>query len=382
MGSYPWVIVAGDFNGDGWLDAATSNYGGRDVTVLINDQSWLSPPPPSIRISDMSVTETNSGTLLVGFLLTLSHASNVDVTVHYATADITATAGSDYVATSGVVTFPAGQTFSSMAVLINGDRRPELTETLAVNLSAATNATIGDPQAICTILDFKPNLTIYSTTVIEGNSGTTAMNFTLALSGYYDADVTVSFATQDRSATTGDNDYQAASGTATIAAGTSTTTVRIDANGDEKIELDETIYVMLSNATNVAGITNVRATATIRNDDAVPRISISDVSKAEGKNGKTTSFTFTVTLSAAYDQAVTMSYRTVDGTATTGDSDYVAKTGTLTFAPGETAKTITIEIKTDSKKEGNEVFYLDLFGLSSNALFSKNRGVGTIANDD
>ena len=95
-----------------------------------------------------------------------------------------------------------------------------------------------------------------------------------------------------------------------------------------------------------------------------------------------TQFTFTVTFSAAYDQAVTMSFRTVDGTAKTSDNDYVAKTGTLTFAPGETTKIITIEVKGDSKKEADETFYLDLFGLSSNALFTKNRGLGTILNDD
>ena len=60
----------------------------------------------------------------------------------------------------------------------------------------------------------------------------------------------------------------------------------------------------------------------------------------------------------------------------------VAVTGTLTIAPGETTKTITIEVKGDSKKEADETFYLDLFGLSSNALFTKNRGIGTILNDD
>ena len=61
---------------------------------------------------------------------------------------------------------------------------------------------------------------------------------------------------------------------------------------------------------------------------------------------------------------------------------YVAKSGTLTFAPGETRKTITIVVNGDSKKEADETFYLDLFGLSSNALFTKNRGLGTILNDD
>jgi hypothetical protein len=50
--------------------------------------------------------------------------------------------------------------------------------------------------------------------------------------------------------------------------------------------------------------------------------------------------------------------------------------------PGETTKTITIEVKGDSKKEANETFYLDLFGYSGNSLFTKTRGLGTILNDD
>jgi hypothetical protein len=116
--------------------------------------------------------------------------------------------------------------------------------------------------------------------------------------------------------------------------------------------------------------------------DDEPRISISDVTKKEGKMGQTTSFTFTVTLSAAYDQPVTISFNTTDGTAKTSDNDYVAKTGTLTFAPGETTKTITVSVIGDSKQETDETFYLDLFGNSSNSLFTKSRGVGTILNDD
>ena len=70
------------------------------------------------------------------------------------------------------------------------------------------------------------------------------------------------------------------------------------------------------------------------------------------------------------------------GGGATGDGDNVAKTGTLTFLPGETTTTITIEVKGDNKKEANETFYLDLFVGSSNSLFTKNRGLGTILNDD
>jgi hypothetical protein len=116
--------------------------------------------------------------------------------------------------------------------------------------------------------------------------------------------------------------------------------------------------------------------------DDEPRVSISDVSKKEGKKGQSTLFTFTVTLSAAYDQAVTISFKTTNGTAQTSDNDYVAKSGTLTFAPAETTKTITIEVKGDSKREESEMFYLDLFGISSNARVTKNRGIGMILNDD
>src|SRR5258705_91869 len=150
-------------------------------------------------------------------------------------------------------------------------------------------------------------------------------------------------------------------------------------NGDRLPEANETFSVNLSGATNGV-IADDQGTVTIADDE--PRISISDVTKKEGKKGQTTSFTFTVTLSAAYDQAVTMSFRTTDGKATTRDSDYVAKTGTLTFKPGETTKTITITVNGDSKKEANETFYLDLFGSSSNSLFTKSRGIGTILNDD
>ena len=66
----------------------------------------------------------------------------------------------------------------------------------------------------------------------------------------------------------------------------------------------------------------------------------------------------------------------------TGTQRAILGTLTLSPSPGETTKTITIEVKGDSKKEADETFYLDLFGLSSKALFTKNRGLGTILNDD
>jgi hypothetical protein len=272
---WPTSIWTEDFDGDGRKDVEVTGLvleGGEQwFQVFRNDGNWdppppPPPPPPSVEVNNVLVGEGNAGTRAATFTLTLSSASAVDVTVHYQTGDSSAVAGSDYIATSGDVTIPAGQTSATFTVAVMGDRLPEPKETFAVYLTGATNATIIDGQGIGMIAD------------------------------------------------------------------------------------DE------------------------------PQISISDVSKREGRKN-TTSFVFTVTLSAAYDQPVTMSFRTVDGTAKAGE-DYVAQTGTLTFAPGETTKTITIEVKGDSKREADETFYLDLFANSGNSLFTKNRGLGTILNDD
>src|SRR5947199_3559474 len=101
--------------------------------------------------------------------------------------------------------------------------------------------------------------------------------------------------------------------------------------------------------------------------DDEPRISIDSVSVKEGNSG-TKLMTFTVILSAAYDQAVTVNFATHDDSATVAGGDYVAKSGTLTFAPGQTTKTFTVTIKCDTKREADESFYVLLIGASNNAL--------------
>jgi hypothetical protein len=267
VGSSPSGVAAGDFNGDGWLDAATTNNDGEDVSVLINDHVWPPANAPSVSINDVTVTEGNTGSINATFTVTLSTAYGTPITVHYATADGSATAGSDYSAGSGDVTFAAGQTTRTITVAVLGDRLPEPTETFVVNITTS-DAFITKGQGVGTILDNEP------------------------------------------------------------------------------------------------------------------RIGINDVSKKEGNGTGTTLFVFTVSLSAAYDQAVTFNYATADGTATTVDHDYQAKSGTVTFLPGETTKTITITVYCDKKAEPNETFFVNLSDASSNALFSDMQGIGTILDDD
>jgi large repetitive protein len=354
---------------------------GQGVATILNDDSV-----PALAISDVTVTEGNAGTVSATFTVSLSAASGQTVTVSYATADGTARAGSDYVAAAGSLTFAPGETSKTVTVLVNGDVLNEAKETFFVNLSNPTNATIADGQGVGSILndDAVPTLTINDATVTEGNAGTVSATFTVNLSAASGQTVTVSYATANGTARAG-SDYVAAAGNLTFAPGETSKTITVLVNGDrlgeanELGEAKENFFVNLSSPTN-ATFADGQGVGTIVDDE--PRISISDVAKKEGNGKKTTLFVFTVTLSAAYDQAVTMSFQTVDGTAKTSDSDYVAKTGTLTFAPGETTKTITIEVKGDNKNEADEYFYLDLFGNSSNSLFTKNRGIGTILNDD
>jgi hypothetical protein len=120
---------------------------------------------------------------------------------------------------------------------------------------------------------------------------------------------------------------------------------------------------------------------TILNDDgATSGLSINNMSKAEGSRGTSLPFIFTVTLSPARSSPVTVNYATANGTAT-APSDYTAKNGTLTFAPGETSKPVSVSVNGDRVVEPNETFTVNL-SSPSGATLSDGQGVGTILNDD
>ncbi|MBL8107785.1 MAG: hypothetical protein JNJ72_19615, partial [Anaerolineales bacterium] len=117
---------------------------------------------------------------------------------------------------------------------------------------------------------------------------------------------------------------------------------------------------------------------TILNDDG-PVLRITDRSQAEGNAG-TTAFTFAVTLSPASTGPVTVKYATANGTAVAG-SDYATASGTLTFAVGQTAKTVTVNVLGNTVVEPNETFFVNLSGATG-ATILDGQGQGTIVNDD
>jgi hypothetical protein len=221
-----------------------------------------------------------------------------------------------------------------------------------------------------------PSMTISDASVTEGHAGTVAAAFTVTLSAAAAGPVTVTYATANDSAVA-NGDYQATTGTHSFAPGQTSKTITVLVKGDTAAEADETFLVNLSSAVG-ATIVDGQGVGTIVDDD--PRISISDVAKYEGKSG-TTRFVFHVSLSVASSAAVTVNYATANGTARKNDNDYVAKSGKLTFAPGETSKTITILVKGDKKNEAHESFFVNLSNAKG-ALLDDDQGEGTILNDD
>jgi hypothetical protein len=213
--------------------------------------------------------------------------------------------------------------------------------------------------------------------VTEGNSGTASATFTASLSAASPQTVTVAYATVGGSAAAG-SDFTSASGTLTFAPGQTTRTVTVSVKGDTVDEHDETFSVQLSTPVD-ATLGTATATATIRDDDVV-RISIGTATVTEGNSG-TSTVTFTISLSGPAASTVTVNWSTVNGSATAG-SDYGASSGTVTFAPGETTKTVTVTIFGDVDDAGDETFVVELSGSSANAELEKSQGVATIVDDD
>jgi hypothetical protein len=188
----------------------------------------------------------------------------------------------------------------------------------------------------------------------------------------------VDYAAASGTATSG-SDYQPIGGTLTFAPGEMWKTVSVPVNGDVLIEPDETFVVNLSNPRG-ATIASGQGIGTIRNDDFLPMLNIGDMFKSEGRSG-TTAFTFTVRLSAPSSVPVTVQYATANGTAKVSGGDYYAKSGTLTFQPGQISKTITVLVRGDRSREADETFFVNLANAQG-AQIGDGQGLGMIQNDD
>ncbi|HET8798213.1 MAG TPA: Calx-beta domain-containing protein, partial [Thermoanaerobaculia bacterium] len=296
----------------------------QGLGTIANDDS-----APVLSIADAAKVEGNSGTSILNLTVSLSAPAGAGgVTFDIATADDTATAGTDYVANSVIgATIPAGNSTFTFPVTINGDATFEPNETFFVNVTNVTGATVGDAQAIGTITndDTAPALAIGDAVVTEGNAGTQMMTFTVTLSAASGSTTTVSFATADGSATVADSDYIANSGTLTFVAGDTSETIDVTINGDTFAEGNEQFLVNLSGPSG-ATINDGVALGIIRMDDP---FSIAAVDTVYGENFDTlaggTNGTLAATTPAAWTSSesganANQTYRVDNGGSNAGET--------------------------------------------------------------
>jgi chitinase len=346
---------------------------GQAVGTITNDDG------AKLSINNLWLAEGNSGSKSATFTVSLSEVSGAAVTVTAATANGTATSGSDYTAKTSGLTIPAGQLSTLFSVTTAGDLSVEPNESFFVNLSAASNATILDGQGQGTILnDDGVALSVGDVTISEGDAGTKQATFTVQLTKAATVPVTYTIATANGTAAAG-SDYVAKTLTGeTIPAGQIMRTFSVTLNGDTAVEADETFAVNLSAATG-ATILDAQGMGTIGNDDT-PTVSIADVQLAEGNAG-TKTMTFTVQLSKAVGVPVTYNIATANATASAG-SDYVAKALVgETIAAGQTSRTFTVTLNGDTTAEANEWFTVTLASVSGVAV-ADGQALGVLVNDE
>ena len=339
----------------------------------------------AIFVNDVVVGE---GDGFVDIVVQLTESSLQNISVNYSTSNSTALVsnGADATAVSGTLSFVAGETVKTVRVLLTDDGTAERFEHFLFNLSTPVNATLADASAMVAIVDndtstVLPGLFVRDVLVDE-KAGTAS--FVVLLGGPEGQAstnvITVDYATADDGAVAG-SDYTAASGTLTFAPGETVKTVVVDITDDATAEGIERFALNLSDASN-ATIVDGQGIAVIAPNDAtavaVPRLSVADVVVGESDGY----VDVVVSLSAPGTQVVTVNYATYNSTAVISNSaDATAVSGSLSFAVGETSKTVRMAITDDSTAERFEHF---VFTLSSaiNATLADASAMVAIVDDD
>ncbi|MCY2987808.1 MAG: M36 family metallopeptidase [Planctomycetota bacterium] len=345
---------------------------------------------PDILIDDVSVTEGDSGTGNLVFTVSLSHASQVPVTVDFTTSDYTASQGSDYNPVSGRLTFlpptsgNIGETSKTINVPVKGDDLVEGAESFHLRLSNPVGARLPDNIGIGSIRDNDGALLSISDVVRnEGASGSTEFRFLISSTKPIDTPIEARLRTRDGTAR-GDSDYVPVDKTIVIPAGQLSTSSSVSVTGDLMVELDETFSVELSSIQALGRDVrpgNVVGTGTILNDDSAHfQVQVSNASARESLG----QMPFIVTLSNPVDVETRVVVSTADGSASTADRDYQPLAQEVTFPAGVTERTVPVTINDDAQVELDETFFVNISGIQSSerAVNLGAGGQGVIVNDD
>ncbi|MDQ3871809.1 MAG: hypothetical protein M3301_09375, partial [Chloroflexota bacterium] len=214
--------------------------------------------------------------------------------------------------------------------------------------------------------------------IVEPDVGTANLVFTVQLNTAARDPVSVDYSTADLTAVAG-TDYSARSGTLTFTPGETQKTVPVPVIADLVDEPDESIHLSLLRATN-ASLAHPGGVGIIRDNDPPPALRVTDAAAVTELDYASVYARFTVTLGRASAKTVSVRYATANGSAA-ASVDYGARSGILTFNPGQTAKTIWVPVYGDLRDEYNESFYLNL-SAPTNATIGDGQGRGIVYDDD
>jgi parallel beta-helix repeat protein len=253
----------------------------QSVLILVNDDVT------SVSVADVAVVEGDAGSTPAVFVVRLSNPSSFPITYAYSTADGTATAGVDYLPTSGLLTFAPGETEKTVPVIVLGNLEQEGDETFFLQIFAVEFGE-GGPEigplltrGTCVIVDDdEVTVSIADVAVVEGDAGSTPAVFVVRLSNPSSFPITYAYSTADGTATAG-VDYLPASGLLAFAPGETEKTVAVSVLGDLNLEYDETFFLQIFAYESGEGGTEIgpllaRGTCVIVEDDSLVVVNTND----------------------------------------------------------------------------------------------------------
>jgi Calx-beta domain/Domain of unknown function (DUF4214)/WD40-like Beta Propeller Repeat len=371
------------FSGASDLVGYDTNGGVQDLFCFVNVQE-----AGQVRFKE-AVTSVGEGAGAANVTVSLAGPLPATTSIDFSTIDGTATAGADYVPTSGTLTFAPGETEKTFSIPLIDDAVDEDDETIVVKLADKTGtAKLGEPSVAAVVItddDPSPFLSVSDASAGEGDGRNDGMTFVVTLSKPSVRTVSVAISTQGVTATPGANfatgtDFNQTSGVMTFQPGATWGLLTVGIVPDTTPEPDETFKVVLSNPVN-AQIARGEGVGTIIDDDGPVFTKVQLTGSAFTTSEAAGRIDFQVTRTGDLSAPSSVSYST-ENLSASDRTDYTSSQGTLHFAPNEASKTFSVFITNDAYKESDEAFFVVLYGPVGCTLGSPAFATVTIQSDD
>ncbi|MBI2190952.1 MAG: S8 family serine peptidase [Planctomycetes bacterium] len=296
----------------------------------------------------------------VDLAVTLAPASGKAATVDYAVTGGSASgSGVDYTLAAGSLTFQPGETQRTLQVALADDALDEDDETVVIGLSHPSGALLGSVDThTLTLADNEFQTLAFETESAGGAEADATAGLAVTLSAASAKRVTVHYAAAGGSASGSGVDYTLAAGSLTFEPGETRQVIHLEIHDDDLDEEDETVVVSLSNASRASLGEPSAHTWTVRDEDAAPSVAFLSAASETGEDAGIADME--VALSAASGRTIRVHYAVSGGSASGGGADYALEAGNLEFAPGETRKSVRVDITDDEEDEPDETLEVAL----------------------